>query len=127
GNADQLGGAAAADYQKQVRWAIVKADGTIAAQSGGISNTFHDPITCNSGCDFLNFGSSQANKAIVVTPNSFPPKTQVAAALGGGTSTPGGVWCAAVANVNDTNHVLVETANENGTNTDAPYYIAVIG
>ena len=123
-NASLLGGQGPGAFQQRVRWAIVDSAGNIAAQSGGIVNDLHNPGPAGGcPCDALNFGSSQVNKAIIVTPNT---EDRIAnATLCGGTSNPGGVVC--TNSVNDTNHIIVMFKNDAGTAVGATYYVAVIG
>ncbi len=104
-------------------------DGTILAQSGGISNDAHNPVTCTgAGCDHLDFGSSQVRKAIVAMPNSQTGiNSSIVAALCGGSGNPGGVTCLP-AGTNDTSHVLVAITNAAATSpANRTYYIAAIG
>lgn len=129
-SATSLAGQAPGAFQQRIRWAIVDQNGTIQAQSGGITMEAHDPAGCP-GCDFLNFGSSQAGKAIIVTPAvSYEDRqTDVGAAVCGGNSLPGGIFCG-FGVPDDTNHVYVQMAFVSGGTSgvrDEGYYIAVIG
>ncbi|MGZ4411141.1 MAG: hypothetical protein ACXVY8_03310 [Gaiellaceae bacterium] len=104
------------------RWALVRADGTILAQSGGIAPTAK-PST---GAYILDFGSSVVDKLILTSSANaafVSDRGTVSAGPCGG--TPEGSTCPAG---NDTNHVRVITRKA-GDNTaeDAPFYIAVIG
>jgi hypothetical protein len=104
------------------RWALVRADGTILAQSGGITPTAK-PST---GAYILDFGSSVADKLILASSANAGftgDRGTVSAGPCGG--TPEGSTCPSG---NDTNHVRVITRKA-GDNTaeDVPFYVAVIG
>jgi hypothetical protein len=119
-NAEKLGGQPPGSYQQRVRWALVKSDGTILAQSGGITDDLHNPNGC-SGCDFLNFGASQTGKAIVVTP-SDPIRALWAQVCGAY-----GYSCAAYGVSDDTTHIVVRSAVSSSTMAiNSTYYVAVI-
>src|SRR5262245_42801297 len=108
------------------RWALVKFDGTILAQSGGLSVTTSGP--CQGGpCNalyYVNFGASQANKVIQVsatnvggTCNKNGSCDSVGAAFatlcGGGIA---GTTCEAPG-TNDDSHVIVFVSNPSGGST----------
>jgi hypothetical protein len=106
-----------------VRWALVRADGGIVAQSGGISLTAKPGV----GDYVLAFGSVVAGKPIATS-----------AAFAGGASTVRGVVTAGPCGsategatcpvADDTSHVRVITkAADNTANADAPFYIVVFG
>jgi len=106
------------------RWALVKSDGTILAQSGGISITSHTP-----GLYILDFGSQITGKLILAS-NSYASEAAggrgsiIANPCGG---APEGSTTACPAG-NDTSHVEVATSNPaNTTATDHSFYVAVIG
>jgi hypothetical protein len=104
------------------RWALVRPDGGIVAQSGGITLAAKP----SSGVYILNFGSATTGKLIVVS--------NAVAADGGfrGAATAGpcgagteGIVCPAG---NDANHVLVSTTNTtSAAGADHAFYVAVIG
>ncbi len=126
GDSAKLGGQGPGSYQRRVRWAIVDSSGNITAQSGGIVNDFHKAApTAGCPCDFLNFGSSQVAKAIIVTPSTGDRMPD--AQLCGGLSNPGGVDCPATPALDDTNHIVVEFRDHTGASVTAAYYLAVIG
>jgi hypothetical protein len=88
----------ASSFQGKARWAFVMADGTIAAQTGGISIVNH-----TAGSDYVNFGSPVNQKPkLVVGYNA----SAVGFTCGGATSTtnPDGSACALN---NNFNHVFV--------------------
>ena len=104
--------------------ALVKADGTILAQSGGISITSHTP-----GLYILNFGSQITGKLILAS-NSYASEavagrgSVIANPCGG---APEGSTTACPAG-NDTSHVEVATSNPaNTVATDHSFYVAVVG
>ena len=104
------------------KWALVRPDGGIVAQSGGISLTAKPA----SGQYILDFGSSVAGKLIIAASGlandtSFRG-TVSAGPCGGADQNP------ACSVGNDTNHVRVFTDNPGETATaDHSFYIAVFG
>ena len=106
--------------QARIRWAFVNPNGSIGAQSGGISVVSTTPA----GQYRLNFGSSVANTAILVTAWDASVPVSSRAALCGGAATPGGFDCGAIGN--DTNHVNVRRFDSGGSLTAGGFYIAVI-
>jgi hypothetical protein len=123
GAAGPAGPAGPSGSGASVRWALVRADGGIVAQSGGISLTAKPGV----GDYILAFGGVVAGKPILST-----------AAFAGGASTVRGTIaagpCGSAAEGSscpvgdDTSHVRVITkAADNTANADAPFYIAVVG
>jgi hypothetical protein len=113
--------ATAQGKQDRIRWAFVTSAGSITAQSGGIS------ITDTMGSEiYVNFGSSQANRALIATPfwTDNSGNAHVTALLCGGTGNPGGGTCSGV--VNNTNHVFVETESPPGTSDPNGFWLASI-
>jgi hypothetical protein len=104
------------------RWALVRGDGTIIAQSGGITPTAHP----NAGAYILDFGSAVTGKLIVASSanaTDIGDRGTVSAGPCGGTAE--GSSCPSG---NDTNHVRVITRKEGDTTAeDHPFYVAVIG
>jgi hypothetical protein len=104
------------------KWALVRADGTVVAQSGGVTPTAKPAA----GVYILDFGSSLAGKLIIASSsNTADTKDRgtVSAGLCGG--TPEGGTCPVS---NDTNHVRVITrAKGDDQAEDHPFYVAVIG
>jgi hypothetical protein len=104
------------------KWALVKGNGTIVAQSGGISIT--DSIT---GGYYVNFGSSVVGHPILVS-GSY---TLSPAAPGEFQASPCGAAndqqtsCSAPG-TNTTSHVFVLTTNSAGTQTSRGFYVAVL-
>ncbi len=104
------------------RWALVRGDGTIVAQSGGISPTAKPA----EGSYILDFGSSVAGKLILVSSANTGDTTDrgtVSAGMCGGTTE--GSTCPSG---NDTSHVRVITRRAGDSIAeDHPFYVAVIG
>ena len=106
-----------------VKWALVRADGGIVAQSGGITFTAK-PST---GEYILAFGSTVAGKLILTSAahaGAFGTVRGVVTAGPCGSATEGSACSVS----DDTSHIHVITKSENNTtNEDAPFYIAVFG
>ncbi len=121
-NANQLGGLAPSAYQKAVRWVLLNADGTIAAQSGGV---VVEKFGGGAGVYFVDFGSLVLNEPVAATiartDAHFPPGEVSAVPCGGGTNA---VSCASVTH-NNHNTLLINVANTSGTQTDLPVYVMV--
>ncbi len=104
------------------RWALVRADGTIVAQSGGITPT----AKAATGVYILDFGTSLSGKLILVSSANAGDTTDrgtVSAGMCGGT-TEGGTCPSG----NDTNHLRVITRNKGDDQAgDHPFYVAVVG
>ena len=104
------------------RWALVRADGTVVAQSGGISPTAKP----TDGAYILDFGSSVAGKLVLASSantGDTGDRGTVSAGMCGGTTE--GSACPTG---NDTAHVRVITRKEGDTIAeDHPFYVAVIG
>jgi hypothetical protein len=119
-NANQLGGVAPGAYQKAVRWALVNANGTIAAQSGGI---VVEKFGGGAGAYFVDFGVSVLDKPVSATvartDSHFPPGEVSAVPCGGG---PNAIGCASVTH-NNHNTLLINLTNSAGTQVDTPVYV----
>ncbi len=104
------------------RWALVRADGTIIAQSGGITPTAKPSV----GAYILDFGSTVAGKLIIASSANtadLGDRGTVSAGMCGGTTE--GSTCPSG---NDTSHVRVITRHAGDqTAGDHPFYLAVIG
>lgn len=116
-NANQLGGVAPSGYEKAIAWVHVAADGTILAQSGGIS-----VVHGGTGYYFINFGFDTTGHALLVSPSgkTFSANEMWATSCGGGTQ---GVNCVST---NDVNHVVVDSQAPAGTYADHAYFLAVV-
>jgi len=103
------------------KWVLVNPNGSIAAQSGGISITTH-----TTGEYIVNFGSAVDSKLILASPglaNDGGARGDVVAGPCGGTAT--GQTCTTG---NDTSHVVVHTYNAaNAALADHSFYVAVFG
>jgi hypothetical protein len=104
-----------------VKWALVKADGTIASQSGGLSVSSH-----SAGQYILDFGSA-VNTKLIVASHGFASDSTVRGSIVAGPcgGTAEGFACASS---NDTSHVIVRTYNPaNATLEDHSFYVEVLG
>jgi len=101
-------------------WALVAPDGTIEAQSGGI--TLQHPF---SGGYYIDFGVSLTGKNLQVTPAANGGSFQGVAAIQLCGAGPQGAACFQ-AGTNDDNHVFVytTTAADNATEADQFFYVA---
>ena len=105
-----------------MKWALVRPDGGIAAQSGGITLSSH--VT---GQYVLNFGSTVTGKPIMSSGGfagdggSIDRGETVAGPCGAGAE---GVNCATT---NTNQGVIVETHNQAGALADHSFYVTVIG
>jgi hypothetical protein len=101
------------------RWALIDGDGTIIAQSGGISVV----DTSGAGNYYLDFGSSQAGRSIVVTPAVRPSDGGygISAVVTVCTAPPAGIPCGS--GLDDANHVYVATSDGSGSGNDQGFYI----
>ena len=102
------------------KWALVKGDGTILKQSGGISIA----STTGAGGYYVNFGSSVADRPLIVSGayvsgDTGARGTPIAEICGGGVDL---IPCGP-AGTNNLNHAFVRTFNTAGTGTDHAFYI----
>ena len=104
-----------------VRWALVKPDGSFAAQSGGLVMSSH-----STGVYIIDFGSAQNTKLITVSKGfSGDSQTRGGAIAGPCGGTAEGLICPTA---NDTNHVVVRTYSENNTAPEShSFYLEVLG
>ena len=104
-----------------VKWALVKPDGTIAAQSGGVTLSSH-----STGQYIFDFGGAINTKLVLASSgfsNDSSQRGAVVAGPCGGTAE--GFTCPAN---NDTNHVIVRTYSPaNAVLEDHAFYISVVG
>ena len=121
GPAGPAGPAGAAGSAAASKWVLVNPNGSIAAQSGGISITTH-----TTGTYIVNFGSAVDSKLILASPgvaNDNAARGEVVAGPCGGTAT--GETCDTG---NDTSHVIVQTYDAaNAALADHSFYLAVFG
>ena len=115
-NADTLDGLDSTDLQPM--WALVKgSDGSIIAQSGGISATHG-----YTGGQYVDFGTDVSGHGLVATMQWGHSGFISTAICGGGADET--VNC--VVGDNTTDWVFVQTLDEAGSGVDADYYIAVL-
>ena len=100
-----------------IKWAFVAADGTLGAQSGGITLADH---TTN-GVYRLNFGTDLTNYAVMAT--VYTDESQIEAGICG-TGPPPQTNCPGTSNGANLADVLTE--NSAGTDIDGGFYIAAI-
>jgi hypothetical protein len=123
-NSDQLGGQAASSYQPRPVWALVNSNGTIAAQSGGVSLT----AASGAGGYVLDLGTLSTSRPLIATPSSKDNVfgTVQVAPCGEGSQ---GVNCASVGSADNANHVLVQTTTISGGSVSAAphaFYIELL-
>jgi hypothetical protein len=105
------------------RWALVRPDGGVAAQSGGITLAAHP----SSGNYILNFGSAVSGKLILSSgayagDNSDTRGPTSAGPCGGGSE---GRTCPT--GFDTTSHMFVQTRSSSNTPVDHAFYVAVFG
>jgi hypothetical protein len=125
-DATTLQGVAPDAFQRRVRWALVRQNGTIVAQSGGIRLSGHP--SSPGGTYYLDFGAPTSGKAIMIngwSPDSVPPMTGATSPCG---SAPDATVCNAngdpTGNPNDGNHVVVLTS-AGTTQQNEAFYITL--
>jgi hypothetical protein len=115
-------GPAGSGGSSTVKWVLVRPDGGIAAQSGGITLSSH-----TTGTYVLNFGSTVTGKPIMASGGfagdggSTDRGETVAGPCGAGAE---GVTCATT---NTNQGVIVETHSQTGALADHSFYVTVIG
>jgi hypothetical protein len=122
GPAGPAGATGPAGPGANVRWAAVRADGGIAASSGGITLAAKP----GSGQYLLNYGSSVAGKLILTSSgyagNHTANRGETSAGPCGNPAD--GLTCSTFNNVNT---VLIQTRSPAGVLEDHPFYVAVFG
>jgi hypothetical protein len=107
-----------------VKWALVRADGGIIAQSGGITFTAKP----GTGDYILAFGSVVAGKLIVTSAGHAGGASTVRGTISAGPCGSAATEGSACPVGDDTSHLRVITkAADNTANADAPFYVAVFG
>lgn len=104
-----------------VKWALIKPDGTIAAQSGGLTVSSH-----STGQYILDFGAA-SNTKLIVASNGFASDSTVRGSVIAGPcgGTAEGFICPSA---NDTSHVIVRTySSANVALEDHSFYVEVLG
>jgi hypothetical protein len=104
-----------------VRWALVKADGTVLQQSGGVTVQSH-----TLGNYIVDFNEQVTTRLVVVSPAHAGGDT---AARGATTAGPCGATAegSSCSTRNDTLHVLVRTFSTSNVAADHAFYVAAIG
>jgi hypothetical protein len=104
-----------------IKWALVRADATIVAQSGGISMTSH-----STGNYILDFGGAINSKLILASAAQAGGDTGARGPVSAGPcgGTPEGSVCGSG---NDTSHLRVQTFNAGDVAGDRAFYVAVFG
>ncbi|MFY9580828.1 MAG: hypothetical protein WAQ33_16065, partial [Gaiellaceae bacterium] len=104
------------------KWALVKGDATVVAQSGGITITSH-----SAGTYILDFNAGAINTKLIVASAAQAggdTGSRGAVSVGPCGGTPEGGVCSAG---NDTFHVRVLTYDGAGAAADHAFYVAVLG
>lgn len=110
------------DQGPGARWALLKADGTILAQSGGITLTSH----LGAGLYILDFGETVASKLMLGTASFANSGDRGSVIVGPCGGPPQGA--APCPGVPDNNHVVVFTRNAaNNAGEDQSVFVAVVG
>lgn len=102
---------------QQTLWALVGFDGTIQAQSGGITLT-----ASLTGGKFFDFGTDLTGRAIVATIADPDQTAEITAGLCG--PPPQGFDCSQAPE--DNRHVFVGSSNSAGASANERYYVAVL-
>ena len=105
---------------QQTDWAVFNANGTIAAQSGGISLEEHTPGT---GGYHIEFPVNLGQRPIAATIHGGFGQTGQISATRCDTSPPGGEGCSFG---NDPEHIFVKTANDAGAGADRKFIVTVL-
>ena len=115
-------GPAGASGSASIKWALVRADGGIAAQSGGITLAAKP----GAGTYILSFGSVVTGKPILTSGGYAADASDQRGETSAGPCAGGteGRTCPASDN---TSTVFVETRSNSGTPADHAFYVAVIG
>ena len=102
-----------------VRWAHVRASGSVLAQSGGIT-VLHNSVSVY----YVKFAASVCSKPILATMTRRDSGItgEVAATPCGG--DPQGITCG---QINDQNTILVNVRDSSGVSTDRAFFVAVVG
>jgi hypothetical protein len=115
GPAGPAGGSAA------TRWALVRADGGIAAQSGGITLAAHP----SSGTYVLNFGSAATGHAILASGGYAGDNAEQRGETTAGPCSGGAEGATCPTGFDTTSHVVIQTRTSAGTLGDHSFYVAV--
>ncbi len=124
-DAEALGGLAPQSYQHRVRWALVAGDGTIVAQSGGISVK----STATNGVKIMDFGEPLLGRGVIATLNAGSTATGFVMATICGGDTLETKACNVIVGADDTTSELaVVTLNTAGPPAleNKSFYVAVL-
>lgn len=115
-------GPAGATGAANLKWALVRPNGTVAAQSGGISVGAHP----SAGNFIVNFGAAVTAKAVLA---SGAYNNDASDQRGETTAGPCGTGedRTCPTGFNTTSFVFVQTRSNSGTPADHSFYVAVIG
>jgi hypothetical protein len=105
------------------RWALVRADGGIAAQSGGITLAAHP----TGGNYILNFGSAVTGKPILSSGAYAGDVSDQRGETSAGPCGGGAEGRTCPAGFDTTSHLFVQTRSNDGTPADHSFYVAVFG
>lgn len=115
-------GPAGSSGSASIKWALVRGDGGIAAQSGGVTLAAHP----GGGTYYLSFGSAVTGKLILASGgyagDASDDRGETSAGPCGGGSE--GRTCTGF---DSTSTVVVQTRNNAGTPADHAFYVAVFG
>ena len=118
GPAGPAGGAGSA----AVKWALVRADGGIAAQSGGITLAAKP----SAGTYILSIGSAVTGKPILASAAYAADASDQRGVASAGPCG-GGAEGRTCPTSDNTSSVMVQTRNNDGVTTDHAFYVAVLG
>jgi hypothetical protein len=105
-----------------MKWVLVRPNGSVAAQSGGISVGAHP----SAGNYLVNFGSAVTGKAIIASgAYNNDPSDQRGETTAGPCGTGEDRTCPT--GFNTTSYVFVQTRSSDGTPTNHSFYVLVIG
>lgn len=116
---------AQSDKRFNSAWALVRANGTVAAQSGGISVTNGNP----DGRYYVHFKTNLSGQPIVVTPKYASDNDNLIRAAkvvpcGGAGAVPGGVSCV-IPGTNNPKTAYVEILDASNTTVNTAFYIVL--
>jgi hypothetical protein len=123
GAAGPAGPAGPAGSGASLRWALVRPDGGIAAQSGGIT-LGAKPGTGNY---ILNFGSAVTGKPILASAGYAADASDQRGETSAGPCGGGNEGRTCPTGFDTTSHVFVQTRNDSGNAADHSFYLAVSG
>ena len=105
-----------------MKWALVRADGGIAAQSGGITLAAKP----SAGTYILSIGSAVTGKPILASAAYAADASDQRGVASAGPCG-GGAEGRTCPTSDNTSSVMVQTRNNDGVTTDHAFYVAVLG